>query len=717
MYNFKTKILPFLRGYLNSKSEYKGKRIADGFLLAAKETNFKIDLEIGLPNCRFEGYEFGTGVDAPNYNELLKLHPEDREDIEYIKENLPVHLKHQKPFVLYNEKQRKADADGLVWGGTWMGHAVPSIADLCLYGTAPIREKIAKHRKINQGKDEFYNSLETTVDAIEAVGEKIRCIAEKMLETAVLSDHIEKLERIRNTFIHSPKEPCRDFAEACIVYITYFSFEGIDSPGHFDQYMYSFYEKTEPSLRRKYLEAVWEFFQKTRTWNVCISGSDENWNDLTNDLTYEILDMVKTFKYETPNLTMRCHRNTPQKLLSAAYQAISSGTGVPAIYNDEVVCPALENLGIPACDSHRYVMNGCNQIDIQGKSHMGLEDGEVVIAKALDLALHNGISGLTGVDLGLHTGSPEKFETYDDFYSAFIKQLEYSIDLSVELSNIAQKLYSREAQNPFRSLFIEGCIEKGLDYKAGGPIYGHGQILAESIADTADSLAAIKKYVYEEKRFTMRELVTALDNNFEGFEEMYHLLKSSELKFGNDIDYVDSIATDFVNHFNRYLRTKETFRGGYYSGGCSPFTRAPVHAKRIPALPNGKKREDVLIADSIGATPGFDKNGPTALLNSCLKFNHKLAGSGFILNLKFDKDIFLSSHGEEMFIALLKSYFDRKGQMLTFTIVSEEDLLDAQKHPENHENLIVRVGGYSDRFIRLSKDLQDNVIARTSHKI
>ena len=716
MYNFKTELLPFLRGYLNSESDYKGKRIADGFLLAAKEGDFKIDLEIGLVNCRYEGFEFGTGVDAPNYNELIKLYPEDREDIEYIKEHLHPHLKHQKPFILYNEKQKNADEEGLVWGGTWMGHAVPSVADLCLYGTAPFREKIAKYRKINQGKDAFYDSLDTTLDAIEALGERIRSIAEEMLKTAVDFEHLEKLKRIYNTFNHAPKKPCRDFAEACIVYIAYFSFDGIDSPGHFDQYMYSFFEKTEPSLRREYLEAVWKFFQKTRTWNVCISGSDENWNDLTNDLTYEILDMVKTFKYETPNLTMRCHRNTPEKLLKAAYQAISSGTGVPAIYNDEVVCPALERFGIPASDSHRYVMNGCNQIDIQGKSHMGLEDGEVVIAKALDLTLHNGISGMTGMDLGLHTGNPEDFKTYEEFYSAFIKQLEYSIDMSVELSNIAQELYSHEAQNPFRSLFIEGCIEKGLDYKAGGPTYGHGQILAEAIADTADSLAAIKKYVYEENRFTIKELLIALDKNFEGYEEIYHLLKFSELKFGNDIDYVDLIAADFVNHFNTYLRTKRTFRGGYYSGGCSPFTRAPIHASHIPALPNGKKRDDLLIADSIGSTPGFDKNGPTALLNSCLKFDHTLAGSGFILNLKFDKEFFLSSHGEEVFIALLKSYFDRKGQMLTFTIVSEEDLLDAQKHPENHENLIVRVGGYSDRFIRLSKELQENVIARTSHK-
>lgn len=717
MYKFQTKILPFYRAYLNSESSYKGKRTAEGLLLAAKETDFEINLDTGLCSGAIDGFEFGGGITTPDYDELLEKHPECREDIEYIRENLPSHLLHQNPEKFYNEKQAAADKEGIVWGGGWMGHAVPNIADLCKYGTIHLREKVEKYRKINKGKDEFYDALEITIDAIDAAGKNIYAKAVDMLKNEKNPDHIEKLERIKNTFNHAPENPCNDFAEACIVYITFFSFEGIDSPGHFDQYMYDFWRKTEPVLRRRYLESVWKFFHETRTWNVCISGSDENWNDLSNDLTYEILDLVKTFKFETPNLTMRCHRNTPKELMHAAYEAIASGTGLPALYNDEVVCPALEKFGIPPCDSHRYVMNGCNQIDIQGKSHMGLEDGEVVIAKALDFTLHNGISGLTGADVGLHTGNPENFKTYEDFYAAFLRQLENAIDMAAELSNLAQELYSGEAPNPYRSLFIEGCMEKGLDYKSGGPVYGHGQILAEAIADTADSLAAIKKYVYEEKRFSLSELINALDKNFEGYDEMYHLLKNSEVKFGNDIDYVDSIAADFVNHFNRYLRTIPTFRGGFFSGGCSPFVRAPEHGMVTPALPNGKKTGEDLIADSIGATPGFDRNGPTALLNSCLKFDHTLAGSGFILNLKFDKELFLSSHGEETFIALWKSYFDRKGQMLTATVVSEEELLDARIHPENHQNLIVRVGGYSDRFVDLSEELQNNVIARTSHRL
>ncbi|MBQ3064836.1 MAG: hypothetical protein IJC98_01225, partial [Clostridia bacterium] len=187
------------------------------------------------------------------------------------------------------------------------------------------------------------------------------------------------------------------------------------------------------------------------------------------------------------------------------------------------------------------------------------------------------------------------------------------------------------------------------------------------------------------------------------------------LKFGNDIPYVDKIAADLVDHCHHYFLKTPTFRGGFFSGGCSPFVNASYFGMDTGALPNGKKRGETLIADSIGATPGFDTNGPTALINSCLNFDHTLPGSGFILNIKFDKSIFNSSQGRETFLSLWRSYFERGGQMMTVTVVSEKELLDAQIHPENHRDLIVRVGGYCDYFVDLNRDQQANVIARTSH--
>ena len=257
------------------------------------------------------------------------------------------------------------------------GHAVPEFAAIASHGTDFIRKKVTAYSMKNTGSAEFYEAINTAMDAVDALGARAGEIAARMLEDETDSARRAHLEKLRDTFTHAPKSPCLDFAEACIVYTMLFTFDGVDSPGHFDQYMYPLWKKTDAGLRREYLENIWNFFHNTRTWNLCISGSDENWNDISNDLTYEILDVTRKFKYQTPNLTMRCHRNTPERLLREAYKTIATGCGMPTLYNDEAVCPALKNLGIPPKDAHLYVMNGCNQIDIQGKSHMGLEDGEV----------------------------------------------------------------------------------------------------------------------------------------------------------------------------------------------------------------------------------------------------------------------------------------------------------------------------------------------------
>jgi len=721
-YQFKTKFEPFLRGYLGCEANYKGKRVAAGQRQVALEGEFKFDknyLPLGLCEEVAANIAFGPNVyiDDDMIKKIKAENPDDAEELQQMVELMgpigdwPVWGEGG----LLTEQQKLLNSDHVLWGGDWMGHAVPAFWDVCKFGTDFYREKVAKYRAINTAPEqaEFYDSCDLILDTIDILGQRFYDMAVEKLETETDPDAKRKLENVTRTFSHAPKSPCKDFVEAVIVYVMMFSLDGVDSPGHFDQYMYDFWKVTDEQAREEYLYYIWEYFHDSRAWNLCIAGSDENGNDLTNDLTYAILRMIRTYKYQTPNVTFRWHKNTPTELMKAVYETLAAGTGLPALYNDHAVVAGMTRLGIPKADAHTYVMNGCNQIDIPGKSHMGLEDGEVSFAKVLELTLHNGISFKQQHDIGLHTGDPTTFETFDAFYQAFIKQFDFCVDKAVELSNIYQEFHAKNSPNPLRSVFIEGCIEKALDYKNRGPLYGNGQILAETIADASDSLAAIKKYVYEEKRFTMAELIDALKKDFVGYDEMYQTLKNSDLKFGNDNAYVDSIAADIVDHFNRYLLSCETFRGGHFSGGCSPFSRAAEYGDAIAALPNGKKHNEKLVADSIGATPGCDTNGPTALLNSCLCFDHTLPGSGFILNLKFDKHIFASAEGEETFLAMWRSYFERGGQMITATVVSADELLDAQIHPENHKDLIVRVGGYSDYFNNIEKDLQDNVIART----
>ena len=259
---------------------------------------------------------------------------------------------------------------------------------------------------------------------------------------------------------------------------------------------------------------------------------------------------------------------------------------------------------------------------------------------------------------------------------------------------------------------MQGCIEKGLDYKNGGPIYGHGQILAEGIADTADSLAAVKHFVFDTSKYSMTELLNALRADFDGYEEL-HKDFSNYHKFGNNQSDVDEIAAKIVEHYNLHLLTKNTFRGGKFGGGCSPFSRAANNGLHVGALPNGRKKGTALFADSIGSVPGMDSDGPTSLINSVLKYNQYLAKSGFILNLKFNKELFGKDENIDKFISLAKTYLENGGQQLSVLVISAEELLDAKIHPELHKNLIVRVGGYSDYFNNLSSDLQDNVISRT----
>lgn len=587
------------------------------------------------------------------------------------------------------------------WGGTWIGHSNPDYRMLLRLGTSGLRERVEIGRKMNPGTNDFYDSLIITLDAIDILGKRSLELAKKNGE-----------ERLARAFENIPENKPRDFFEACQLFWLVFVFDGIDSPGRFDLFMDDFVGLSDEKERDECLRALWKLFYETRTWNLCIGGSDENGNYFSNALTYDILRIAREYKYNTPNLTMRMSRNMPDDLWKEAAKTISSGIGMPALYNDECVCPALEDLGISPVDSHNYCMNGCNQIDIFGKSHMGLEDGEVCLAKCLELTLHNGKCGLTGEKLGIETGKADGLDSFEKLLAAYKKQVEYITDRTIDMSDRAQRIYAKYAPNPLRSILIQGCVENGRDYKNGGPVYNHGQILTEGIADTVDSLASLRHFVYDIKKYTLEEVVDALDRDFEGYDEMLEDFRSYP-KYGNDVPEVDGICADIVEHFYRYLLTKRTFRGGIYGGGCSTFNRSAVYGGSIGALPNGKRRDSDLLADSIGAVPGNDKNGPTALIRSVLRQPQRLAKSGNVLNLKFTKELFTGDAGEEAFIALAKTYFRKGGQQLSVSVVSADELRKARECPERYENLIVRVGGYSDYFTRLSRGLQDNIIART----
>jgi len=617
----------------------------------------------------------------------------------------------------FTPTERKCFQNNTMWGGTWAGHTVPDYGGLLSLGTAGLRAKITKYRAVNPHAEDFYNGLERILDLFETVGKRVQ--AEALAMAAAEQDPALKahLEAIARSMENCPQNPPRDFLEAAQMFWLFFSYDGYDSPGRLDQIFLPYWQKTPREEALQILDGMWVGFHKNRSWNVCISGSHADGTDSTNEISFAMLDLVQKYRFNTPNLTMRCHENTDPALIRRAAEVLGEGCGLPALYNDRAVCRMFtEELGIPAEDAHNYAMNGCNQIDIQGKSHMGLEDGEVNLYKCLEYALTRGKCLITGEVLAPDTGDPAEFASFEDVMQAFRTQVEYVTDMACRTSNKCQKVHADHAPNLWRSIMIQGCIEKGRDFKAGGPIYNHGQILAEGIADTVDSLAAIRYHVFEKKNFTLPQIIAAMERDFAGDEPMRQMLSEKPVRFGNGCPETDSLAGEILEHYFRYLLTIPTYRGGWYTGGCSPFNRSANYGRKVGAGANGRHCSYPIIADSIGAVPGRDEKGPTALLDSVLHLPHHLAGSGFILNIKFDKSLFATEEGIRKFIALWQTFFAQGGQQLSVSVVSAEELADAKIHPENHRNLIVRVGGYSDYFVDLSAELQDNIIARTMNR-
>ena len=714
-------IEPFAYGFLSCPSKNLSRQIASGMLENAKVLPLLFDEEVVFPNAGWKPavtYLFGGGicVDVGRLDNEAKEHPELADDINHIKEVFLPQATGRLIGETQTELDRKFMANHTGWGGTWGGHSNPDYQMLLEMGTDGLRDRIAKYRPQHPEASDWYDASLTALEALDTVGD--RCAIEAAeLAQKVDSPEIAKLySRLAEAFKIVPRRPAPDFLAACACFYLCFTFDGTDSPGRFDQFMLSAYNNSDPDDARMALEHLWIGFHKLRAWNLCIGGSDENWNDMSNPLTYEVMAVARKFLFNTPNITLRCHRNTPKKIFDEAYKTLATGIGMPALYNDEVVCPALEALGIPPVDSHNYCMNGCNQIDIQGKSHMGLEDGEISVVKCLEYALFNGECLHTHEIIGPQTGDARDFATFDEFFAAYKKQLDWAVEMVVNMANKAQRVYGEHAPNPFRSNMIRGCVEHGKDYKHGGPFYNHGQILTEGLADAADSLAAIKHFVYDTHEISMDELLTVLRNDFKDNEQLRLKLRDYKAKFGNDNPEVDDLAAEIIRHHYSDMARYRTWRdpvNGIYGGGLSTFQRTATYGSTLGATASGRHAGDPNLADSIGAVPGFDTHGPTAAIKSALSYDHKLAKSGFVFQLKFETSLFNTPEGRDGFIGLWKTFFNNGGQQLSVNVLDSAALLEAQKEPDKYRDLIVRVGGYSEYFVRLPANLQNNIIART----
>lgn len=448
--------------------------------------------------------------------------------------------------------------------------------------------------------------------------------------------------------------------------------------------------------------------------NIAIGGVKRDGTDATNELSYIILEAVKNCNIPGPNLSARMHKNTPEKFWDKCLDVIGTGLGYPAIMNDEVNIPALTRYGYDLEDCRDYCMVGCIENFITGKQPPW-SDGRYNSPKYLELALNNGKCMQTGAQLGPKTGDASEFNSMDDYLIALKRQMEFGAAEYVALFQNDNDRYNRQIYSqPFLSCFCNDCIDRGLDICDGGAIYPsvHGAACM-GIATVADSLAAIEKLVFIDKRLSLSSLRDVLTSNFEGYEEIQREMLASP-KYGNNDDFVDKYAHLFVDiHAEIFSRYRTRDGGGIYIGIASNISNISA-GKEVAATADGRKN-GMPLSDAASPMHGCDKKGVTSVVNSTSKPDFTQVACGTVLNQKFSPGMFASAEKRNKIKNLIQVYFDKGGQEMQINAVSREMLKDATKHPEKYADLVVRVSGFSAYFTKLDSDVQQDVLARTEH--
>lgn len=552
------------------------------------------------------------------------------------------------------------------------------------------------------------------------------------------------------------------------------------SPGRFDQYMYPYYKKDIESgaitrtAAQELIDCIWvklNDLNKVRDaasaegfagyslfQNLIVGGQNKDGEDMTNDLSFMCIEASMHVHLPAPSLSIRVWNGSPHDLLIKAAELTRTGIGLPAYYNDEVIIPALQNRGLSLADAREYNIIGCVEPQKAGKTDGWHDAAFFNMCRPLELVFANGMD--QGEMVGIPTGDVTKMETFDEFYDAYKKQMEYCISLLVNADNAIDVAHAKRCPLPFLSSMIDDCIKRGKTVQEGGAVYNFTGPQGFGIANMADSLYAIRQLVYQEKKFTMEELKEALAWNYgKGLDEQsvrdittgilremtesgakvdadtaaavlksvmnaqmspekmaryqeIHDMIAEVPKFGNDLPEVDYFARDVAYTYTRPLQNFKNPRGGQYQAGLYPVSANVPLGGQTGATPDGRYAHTP-VADGVSPSAGKDVNGPTAAASSVAKLDHFIVSNGTLFNQKFHPSALSGREGLEKFVALIRSYFDQKGMHMQFNVVSRETLLDAQAHPENYKHLVVRVAGYSALFTTLSKSLQDDIIRRT----
>jgi formate C-acetyltransferase len=444
---------------------------------------------------------------------------------------------------------------------------------------------------------------------------------------------------------------------------------------------------------------------------MSLGGLTPDGEDATNEMDYLIIEAQRRVRMIQPTLSILYHDKLPEELLLRSTELVRTGLGMPAFFNANLNIESLMSYGASLEDARNQCQIGCVE---RGFSHGAapMLGGGINMPKMLELALHDGKDPFSGKQVGPKTGNPENFTSFQELADAIKKQLQYFMPRYADYEYTGHAINAQYFPTPFVSALVDDCITKGLDVSSGGARYYMAGFGPVGVIDLGDSLAAIKKYVFEEKRLSMGELLKALEDNFQGYEEMHKLLLNAP-KYGNDDDYADNIVREWYDIFyDEHQKLRD-----HLGGELRPFTisvswHSPLGAK-TNALPSGRKAGMPLADGSVSSSQGYDKNGPTALTRSASRAIDMVKYFSSLLNMKFHPSPLSTTDGLRKLIALIKTYLQMGGHHIQFNVVSAETLKDAQMYPEKYKDLIIRVAGFSAYFIHLDPVIQSEIISRT----
>jgi formate C-acetyltransferase len=579
-------------------------------------------------------------------------------------------------------------------------------------------------------------------DAAVLFAERHAALAETMAAATADPSRKAELERIAAVCRRVPAHAPRDFHEALQAYwfchlgvITELNGWDAFNPGHLDQHLLPFYRRgladgtlTESSAR----ELVECFFVKfnnhpappkvgvtaeesgtyTDFANINLGGLLADGSDGANEVTHLLLDVIDEMHLLQPSSNLQLSRKTPAPVLEHALKVIRKGYGFPSLFNADAVVEEQLRQGKTLEDARAGGCSGCVEVGAFGKEAYILT-GYFNLAKVLELALHDGVDPRTGLRLGPATGAPAAMATFDDVFAAFERQLAHLIDVKVRGNQAIERLYATEMPAPFLSVLTDDCIANGKDYNAGGARYNNTFIQAVGIGTVTDSLAALRRLVFENRAVSLPELVAALDADFAGDEPLRSRLVNTMPKYGNDDDAADDLMVRTFDAAFARIDGRPTARGGHYRLEMLPTTCHIYFGSVCGATPDGRRAGKPL-SEGISPVQGADRRGPTAVFRSAAKMDHVKTG-GTLLNMKFTPEVLAGDDGIARLAQLVRSYFKADGHHVQFNVVSAETLRAAQTDPEAHRGLIVRVAGYSDYFCDLGEALQAEIIARTEH--